>query len=77
MNTIELTLDPDLLARVDHATQPLGVERSAFIEQALEQALRNLAIVELELQHRAGYERYPVATDEFEISEAEQAWGES
>jgi metal-responsive CopG/Arc/MetJ family transcriptional regulator len=77
MSTLEVTLDPDLLARVDQATQALGISRESFIQQALEQSLRQLAIVELEQKHRAGYERHPVKPDEFESWEAEQAWGEA
>jgi metal-responsive CopG/Arc/MetJ family transcriptional regulator len=65
-NTIQLTLDADLLARVDQATQMLGIERAMFIEQALEEALRTLTIIELERQHRAGYEAHPISADEFE-----------
>jgi len=37
MSTLEVTLDLDLLARVDQATQTLGISREAFIQKALEQ----------------------------------------
>ena len=66
MSTLELTLDTELLARVDQATQALGISREAFVQQALEQTLRHLAIAELEQKHRAGYEQYPVKPEEFE-----------
>ena len=77
MSTLEVTLDLDLLARVDQATQTLGISREAFIQKALEQSLRQLAIAKLERKHHAGYERYPVKAGEFEGWEAEQAWGEA
>ena len=77
MTTLEVTLDTDLLARVDEATQALGISREAFVEQALEQALRRLKILEMEQKHRTGYERHPVKAGEFDDWEAEQAWGEA
>jgi metal-responsive CopG/Arc/MetJ family transcriptional regulator len=76
MKTIQMTIDENLLERVDQATQSLGVARSMFIREALELALRNLTIAELERQHREGYEQYPVVAGEFDVWEAEQAWGD-
>jgi metal-responsive CopG/Arc/MetJ family transcriptional regulator len=77
MSTVELTLDTTLLTRVDEATHALGISRDEFFRKALEEALRRLAIAELEEKHRAGYERHPVQPNEFEDWETEQAWGEA
>jgi metal-responsive CopG/Arc/MetJ family transcriptional regulator len=77
MKTIQMTIDEQLLERVDKATDSLGIPRSAFIGQALELALKNMAISELERQHTEGYERLPVKDDEFDFWEGEQARGES
>lgn len=70
-----MTIDEELLARVDSVTLSLSTTRSAFIRSALELALRQHAIQELERQHIEGYERFPVATGEFDIWDSEQTWG--
>ncbi len=67
MRTVQITIDEALLRRVDRATQKLGIPRSDFVRQALELSLRNLAMDELERQHREGYRRTPVAPGEFDI----------
>lgn len=75
MKTIQMTIDDDLLVRVDQATHFMGIARSAFIRRALELALRKQAIDEMERQQIAGYQCQPVSADEFDGWEAEQAWG--
>lgn len=75
MKTIQMTIDDDLLAEVDRATETLQTNRSAFIRSALQLALRYHRTQQLEQQHAAGYARSPVAPDEFDVWEAEQQWG--
>ena len=75
MKTIQITIDDELLQKVDHATQLQRIARSQFIRKALIDALRQLAIQELEQKHNAGYQRAPVTEGEFDIWELEQAWG--
>lgn len=75
MKTIQMTIDDELLAEVDQATETLQTNRSAFIRSALQLALRHHRIEQLEPQHTAGYARAPVAPDEFDLWEAEQRWG--
>ncbi len=75
MKTVQMTIDDGLLEKVDRASQSLGLPRSAFIRQALEAALRDLKIAQLERQHVAGYQRKPPVEGEFDVWEAEQAWG--
>ena len=77
MKTIQITIDPELLDDVDRAVQQLKTSRSAFIRQALQLALRRLAIRDLEEQHAAGYARHPAAAGEFDGWESEQAWGDA
>jgi metal-responsive CopG/Arc/MetJ family transcriptional regulator len=77
MKTIQMTIDESLLAEVDQATQALQTTRSAFIRSALQLALRQHAIQQLEQQHAEGYARLPVQPGEFGIWESEQAWSES
>ena len=75
MKTIHITIDDELHMKVDQVTQLLGAARSQFIRQALEDALRKLAIEELEQRQLEGYKRFPVNNGEFDIWEAEQSWG--
>jgi metal-responsive CopG/Arc/MetJ family transcriptional regulator len=75
MKTIQMTIDESLLNQVDQAIQALHTTRSAFIREALQLALRQYKILELEQQHAEGYARYPVEPGEFDVWESEQAWG--
>ena len=76
VKTIQMTIEETLLAQVDQVSHSLGVARSAFIRQALELALRERKIAELEQKQIAGYKRFPVTTGEFDFWEAEQVWEE-
>ena len=77
MKTIQMTIDEDLLVRVDRATESKGLARSAFIRMALEHALQDMSIAELEQRHAEGYQRFPVKPGEFDVWEEEQAWGDT
>jgi metal-responsive CopG/Arc/MetJ family transcriptional regulator len=76
VKAILVTIGESLLERLDKATKSLGIARSAFIRQALESALQDLTISELERKHVEGYQRLPVKAGEFDLWEDEQAWGE-
>ena len=76
MKTVQMTLDPDLVAQVDRASRRLGLTRSAFARQALGAALERLRIEELERRHREGYRRKPIRRGEFDVWTREQAWPE-
>jgi len=76
MKTIQMTIDEPLLAQVDNVIKDLNTTRSAFIRDALQFVLWRHRIRELEQKHAGGYARLPVEPGEFDIWEAEQAWGE-
>jgi metal-responsive CopG/Arc/MetJ family transcriptional regulator len=76
MRTIQMTLDDDLVTEVDRVSKELRTSRSAFARKALRDALARFTLEQLERKHRRGYERYPVAVDEFSVWETEQAWGD-
>jgi CopG family transcriptional regulator / antitoxin EndoAI len=76
MKTIQMTIDEPLLEEVDNVTRELKTTRSAFIRSSLQLALREHSISKLERQHAKGYAKHPVNTGEFDVWEAEQAWGE-
>jgi len=69
-----MTIEEDLLARVDRAVRRLGTTRSAFTRRALEAALGEVARRERERRHAAGYRAKPVRRGEFSGWEKEQAW---
>lgn len=75
--TIQMTIDETLLEEVDSTSAQLGMNRSAFIRDALRQAMERFRMVELERQHAAGYARHPVEPGEFDVWQAEQAWGDA
>ena len=76
MKTVQMTLDPQLVSRVDRAARRLGLSRSAFTRQALADALSRLMERELEDRHREGYRKRPVRGGEFDGWEREQVWPE-
>ncbi|MBK7916857.1 MAG: ribbon-helix-helix protein, CopG family [Chloroflexi bacterium] len=74
MKTVQMTIDENLLVQVDTLVAELGTNRSAFMRDALESALKQRQVTLLEQQHRAGYERQPLTPDEFDIWQGEQVW---
>lgn len=74
MKTVQMTLEPELVTRVDQVARRLGLTRSAFTRRALRQALDQLRVQELEARHRDGYRRKPVRRAEFDVWEREQVW---
>jgi metal-responsive CopG/Arc/MetJ family transcriptional regulator len=76
MKTIQMTLDDDLVKAVDRVSKELHTNRSAFTRKALREALSRYSLERMEREHRQGYERHPVAADEFSVWEPEQTWGD-
>jgi len=74
MKTVQMTIDEDLIAEVDRMALEQGKSRSAFTRDALRAALASARERELEVRHRLGYQRQPVAPGEFGDWEAEQVW---
>ena len=76
MRTVQMTLDDDLVDKVDKIVEELNTTRSAFTRRALEDAIDRLTIRRLEERHRRGYELQPVNQGEFSVWENEQEWGD-
>jgi metal-responsive CopG/Arc/MetJ family transcriptional regulator len=76
MKTVQMTLDEDLIERVDRAIRELKTTRSAFTREALNEALNHITTLQHEAQHRRGYEAAPESKDEFSDWAAEQVWPE-
>ena len=77
MRRVQITLADELLASVDRAAKRLKTTRSAFMRQALRDALARLTTRERERRHRQGYEQNPPGKGEFDVWEDEQAWPDS
>ncbi len=75
MKPIQITIDEQLLQKVDQAIKEIKVARSQFISEALEFALRRLEIEELEQRQVNGYRDHPIIPGEFDFWESEQSWG--
>ena len=76
MRTIQMTLDDELVKKVDIIASELNTTRSAFTRDALREAVRQYNIRRLELKHRQGYSVHPVNQEEFSVWEDEQNWGD-
>lgn len=76
MKVIQMTMDAELLQRVDQCVKRLGTTRSAFARKALQAALRGHDEVELEERQRRGYSKMPPAPQEFAVREQDRAWGD-
>jgi metal-responsive CopG/Arc/MetJ family transcriptional regulator len=74
VKTVQMTLEPELVAQVDRAARRLGLTRSAFTRRALRAELERARIEALERRHREGYRRKPVRRGEFDRWTSEQAW---
>ena len=74
MKTIQMTLDEDLLNRIDKTINELNTTRSAFIRESVQYFLERMRTNKLEKKHREGYLKHPVKTGEFDIWEDEQVW---
>jgi metal-responsive CopG/Arc/MetJ family transcriptional regulator len=74
--TIQMTLDDTLLSQVDETVQEMNMTRSAFIRNALIEALRCYRIRKLEEQEAAAYARIPQSIEEVEIWAEIQEWGD-
>ena len=74
MRTVQMTLEPELVVKVDRAARRLGLSRSAFTRRALAAAIERLRVEDLERRQRDGYRRKPARRGEFDVWTAEQVW---
>ena len=76
MKTVQMTLDEDLVAKVDRVVRKLRTTRSAFARQALRDALKKLSERAREERHAEGYRRKPIKRGELDVWGKEQVWPE-
>ena len=77
LKTIQMTIANELAERVDARAKRLGTTRSAFARDALRAALQRFEEMELEERQIAGYRNSPPRPQEFDIPEADHAWGDA
>ena len=77
LKTIQITIPPDLLDRIDRTVIERQTNRSAFARQAFEDALFRLRVEQMERQDAEGYARQPQDADEMALWESIQDWGDS
>ncbi len=76
MRTIQMTLDEELVLKVDDIVYKLETTRSAFTRDALREAVEQYNTHQLEEKHRKGYLIIPGNKEEFGVWEEEQNWGD-
>ena len=76
MKTVQITMDDELVERVDERAKRLGSTRSGFARQALRAALARYEETEEEERQKAGYRRIPPTPQEFTIADEDHAWGD-
>jgi len=76
MKTIQMTIDEELLERVDELVEELDTTRSAYIRELLEKALEAHHWRELERLDEEGYRKSPLDDQEVEVWLAAQDWGD-
>lgn len=77
MKTIQMTIDEPLLKQVDETVEELQTTRSAFIREALEQALCAYQVRRLEERDEAGYKAIPAELADADEWSTEQEWGDA
>ncbi len=76
MVTVQMTLEPQLIKRVDELARKFRTSRSAFAREALKEAIRKYHMLELEKKHKEGYAHHTAKKNEFGNFEKEQVWGD-
>jgi metal-responsive CopG/Arc/MetJ family transcriptional regulator len=74
LKTVQMTLDEDLVKKIDKVVKKLGITRSAFARDAFRAAISDIIEKKLEFKHQQGYIREPARTGEFKAWESEQVW---
>jgi metal-responsive CopG/Arc/MetJ family transcriptional regulator len=75
MKNVQVTIDDETLARVDHVGRPLGLSRSEIVRQALRGWLRQRAVDGFEREWISALERRPDEASRAEAWRDIQAWG--
>ncbi len=73
MKTIQITIDPDLLHKIDNDEETMKKGRSAFLRQAVRYYLEQKRLKSISDKYRSGYTQ-GAKDDDLTIWEDEQVW---
>ena len=74
MKTIQITIDPELLHKIDHDEESIKKGRSAFLRQAVRYYLEQKRLKSISEKYRSGYTKVLAKDDDLTIWEDEQVW---
>jgi metal-responsive CopG/Arc/MetJ family transcriptional regulator len=74
MKTIQITIDPDLLHKIDNDEESMKKGRSAFLRQAVRYYLEQKRLKSISEKYRSGYRQGLAKGDDLTIWEDEQVW---
>jgi len=74
MKTIQITIDPELLHKIDHDEESIKKGRSAFLRQAVRYYLEQKRLKSISEKYRLGYAQGSAKDDDLTIWENEQVW---
>ena len=74
MKTIQITIDPELLHKIDNDEESKKKGRSAFLRQAVRYYLEQKRLKSISEKYRSGYTQGLVKDDDLTIWEHEQVW---
>lgn len=77
METIQLSIDPSLLAEAEQTARSLEMSPSDFVKVALERALQQRETIAKERRDAEGYLEHPQRAEEIEEWQDEQEWGDN
>ena len=74
MKTIEITIDPELLDKIDNDEESRQKGRSAFLRQAIRYYLEQKRLKSISEKYRSGFTQGLAKDDDPTIWEDEQVW---
>jgi metal-responsive CopG/Arc/MetJ family transcriptional regulator len=74
MKTIQITIDPELLHKIDNDEESKKKGRSAFLRQAVQYYLEQKRLKSISEQYRSGYKHESAKNDDLTSWEDEQVW---
>ena len=74
MKTIQITIDPELLNRIDKDEEAMKKGSSAFLRQAVRYYLEQKRLKSIFEKYRLGYTQGLAKSDDLSIWEDEQIW---
>ncbi len=74
MKTIQITIDPDLLDKIDNDEESMKKGRSAFLRQAVRFYFEQKRLKSISDKYRSGYTQGLAKNDDLTIWEDEQVW---